>query len=226
MQTRRSVNQYYMSDQRAHMAVFNYILGMYKTNCFLITSGTDAVIVDPADRCTYLVSKLEEKGLKLRRILLTHAHFDHILATNELKAATGALVCAGAQDDEGLRDVQKSYLLQLGRRTDGIFADVLLDDGDTFEECGGEFSVLLTPGHTKGSVCYIYGRDIFCGDLVFKDGFGRCDLYGGDERSLAASIVKLREFFMQNGTDYVLHPGHGDKLSAEYFMKQTDFLRK
>ena len=156
------------------MSVFTYILGMYKTNCYLITDGKDAVIVDPADRAGYLLSKLEEKGLSLKRILLTHAHFDHIMATNELKAQTCAVVCAGFPDKEGLQDVEKSYLLQLGRRTEGIKADVLFTHGDTFCELGENVTVLLTAGHTKGSVCYVIGRDIFCGDLVFKDGFGRC----------------------------------------------------
>ena len=208
------------------MSVFTYILGMYKTNCYLITDGKEAVIVDPADKAQYLLSKLEEKGLSLKYILLTHAHFDHIMASNELKGATNAPICEGLPDKDGLLDVEKSYLLQLGRQKDGIKADVLFDHGDTFSAVGKDVSVLLTPGHTKGSVCYVIGRDIFCGDLVFKDGFGRCDLYGGNEGEMVKSLKTLRDFFTQNGTDYVLRPGHGDKLTAEHFMKQTDFLNR
>ncbi len=208
------------------MSVFTYILGMYKTNCYLITDGKDAVIVDPADRAGYLLSKLEEKGLSLKRILLTHAHFDHIMASNDLKASTGAPIYAGLDDRDGLEDVEKSYLLQLGRKTEGIEADEFFENGDSFCELGENITVLLTAGHTKGSVCYVIGRDIFCGDLVFKDGFGRCDLYGGDEGEMVKSLKTLRDFFTVNGTDYVLRPGHGDKLTAEYFMKQTDFLNR
>ena len=208
------------------MAVFTYILGMYKTNCYMITDGKSAVIVDPADKAHYLLSKLEEKDLDLSRILLTHAHFDHIMAANDLKNSTNAPRCAGLPDKDGLLDVEKSYLLQLGRKTEGIEADVLFDHGDTFSAVGEDAFVLLTPGHTKGSVCYVIGRDIFCGDLVFKDGFGRCDLYGGNEGEMVQSLKLLRDFFAKNGTDYVLRPGHGDKLTAEYFMKQTDFLNR
>ena len=215
-----------MTKKERDMSVFTYILGMYKTNCYLITDGKDAVIVDPADKAPYLLSKLEEKGLKLCRILLTHAHFDHIMASNDLKAHTGAPIFAGLPDKEGLQDVEKSYLLQLGRKTDGIYADGFFSHGDTFCELGKDISVLLTPGHTKGSVCYVIGRDIFCGDLVFKDGFGRCDLYGGNEGQMVQSLKMLRDFFAENGTDYILRPGHGDKLTAEYFMKQTDFLNR
>lgn len=208
------------------MTVFTYILGMYKTNCYLITDGQNAVIVDPADRSSYLLSKLEEKGLTLRRILLTHAHFDHIMASNDLKSSTDAPIYAGLDDREGLEDVEKSYLLQLGRKTEGIKADGFFTHGDSFCELGENITVLLTPGHTRGSVCYVIGRDIFCGDLVFKDGFGRCDLYGGNEGEMVKSLKMLRDFFAENGTDYVLRPGHGDKLTAEYFMKQTDFLNR
>lgn len=212
--------------RRRNMTVLNYVLGMYKTNCYLLYTSEGAVIIDPADRSPYLISKLEEKSLKLHKILLTHAHFDHILAANPLKDETGAEICIGTQDAEGARDVERSYLLQLGRTNRGVYADTLLNDGDTFSVCGMDFTVIETPGHTKGSVCYVCGNDIFCGDTVFKDGFGRCDLYGGDEEKMVSSLLTLRKFFEENGTDYVLHPGHGGKLSAEYFIKQTEFLKR
>lgn len=208
------------------MTVLNYVLGMYKTNCYLLYTDEGAVVIDPADRAPYILSKLEEKSLPLKRILLTHAHFDHILAANPLKKATNAQICIGKRDDEGARDVEKSYLLQLGRTKEGICADVLLSDLDNFSSAGMDITVLETPGHTKGSVCFVCGGDIFCGDLVFKDGFGRCDLYGGDEGEMVSSLIRLREFFKTNGTDYVLHPGHGGKLSAEYYMQQTEFLMR
>lgn len=208
------------------MFTFNtYILGMYKTNCYMINANGNAIIIDPADKSEYLLNKLNEKGLNLCGILLTHAHFDHMMAAEELRRATGAPLCVHINDKEGVIDADKSYLRQLGRLSHGFNApDVLFADGDEFPFDGVNATVFYTPGHTKGSCCYIIEKDIFCGDLVFKDGFGRCDLYGGDQRELVSSIARLREFFEENGTDYVLHPGHGDKLYADDFMKKTNYF--
>ncbi|MBR6534767.1 MAG: MBL fold metallo-hydrolase [Clostridia bacterium] len=205
------------------MTVRTYILGMYKTNCYMIfDAGGHAVVIDPADRCGYLLSKLEERGLTLERILLTHAHFDHMLAADELRKHTGAHLCVHGLDEQGLKDPEISYMRQLGRVNEGFCADVCLSDGADIEFGEIRIKVIHTPGHTQGSVCYVIGKDVFCGDLVFKDGYGRCDLYGGNESELVRSIKRLRAFFEENGADYTLRPGHGDKLKADEFLRKTD----
>ena len=191
----------------------------------MVDSNGSAVIIDPADKSEYLLQKLEEKNLTLKGILLTHAHFDHMMAADELRKKTGAPLCVHINDEEGVIDADKSYLRQLGRLQHGFGKpDVLFADGDEFHFSNTTCTVFYTPGHTRGSVCYIIEKDIFCGDLVFKDGYGRCDLYGGDQRALVSSVMRLRAFFEENGTDYVLHPGHGGKLYAEDFMKKTNYF--
>lgn len=188
----------------------------------MVYDDNSAVIIDPADRCPYLLSKLSENSLSLSCILLTHAHFDHILAADILRRQTNAPMYIHRCDEGGLKDPDVSYMRQLGRVNEGFCADVLLNDGDGIPCLGTSVRALHTPGHTPGSACYVIGKDVFCGDLVFKDGFGRCDLHGGDEGALITSVLKLRAFFEENGTDYTLRPGHGDKLTGEEFMRKTN----
>ena len=199
----------------------------FASNCYLVHNGLDAFVIDPSISEKKILSRLSEMGLTLKGILLTHGHFDHVFRAQQLRDETHAPLYIHELDDEMLTDANKNaYRTFTGQNFTVEKADILLHDGDIIPLGDEQIKVLHTPGHTKGSVCYVIGRDIFCGDLVFKDGFGRCDLYGGNEGQMVQSLKMLRDFFAENGTDYILRPGHGDKLTAEYFMKQTDFLNR
>jgi glyoxylase-like metal-dependent hydrolase (beta-lactamase superfamily II) len=164
----------------------------FTSNCYIVHNGTDAFVVDPSISEKKIINNLKEQGLILKGILLTHGHFDHIWRAQELRNETGAPLYVHELDDEMLTDADKNaYRTFTGNDFTVKKADVLLQDGDTVELGNEIIKVIHTPGHTRGSVCYDTGDSLLTGDTIFAEGFGRCDLYGGDMSALKNSIKKL-----------------------------------
>ncbi len=157
-----------------------------------------------------MLSKLEDKNLKLKYILLTHAHFDHMLACEKLREETKAPLCVHEADADAVTEPRHSYLILAGILKGFKPADIRLKEVDVLTLGTGKFEVIHTPGHTKGSCCYTYSNDVFCGDTVFDSGYGRTDLYGGDERAMADSLDKIHRLFDGSGKRF--HPGHGNSF--------------
>ena len=189
------------------MRVTTLVLGMLGTNCHIlidIESGNSAVI-DPADRCESILAGLE--GTTPVCILLTHAHFDHILALDKLRDATGAPVYMHKNDAEMLLDAEKNCSLPVLRRNLTFRPpEFPCEDGEVIRIGKAGVKLLHTPGHTKGSCCYLCGDKLFSGDTLFANGVGRTDLYGGDENALLSSLQKIRDL----PGDYEVFPGHGE----------------
>lgn len=184
-------------------------LGDMPTNSYIVydeNSGS-AVIVDPAANCPRILRTLEKYGLMLKYILLTHGHADHILAVNELRDATGALLAIHKNDAELLSNYEHNYSLAIFGEVCNIekTPDIILSGGETLCCDGLRFSVMHTPGHTAGSCVYIIEDIMLSGDTLFAGGYGRTDLYGGSTPDLKKSIEKL--FSLDR--DYKLLPGHG-----------------
>ena len=189
------------------MNVIRLTLGFMHTNCYIVY-GEDkkAVVIDPAFSPDVIKKALCEKGLTLDKILLTHAHFDHIMAVQALRD-NGAKVYIHIEDEEMLYDSEKNCSFEFtGRDLEIDKAEHLIVDGDMIEVGDEKLTVYHTPGHTKGSVCYVSEELIFSGDTLFKDGVGRWDLYGGNYDTLICSLKKLKEL----EKDYTVLPGHGD----------------
>ncbi len=187
-----------------------FSLGQLQTDVYLVTDAqNNAVIIDPADDFDFLENQLKSRNLHLCAILLTHAHFDHTGAVDALRNAFSAPVYIHEADAQMLCDPQKdgSAFFGLPMPPHGK-ADCLVREGDilTFGEM--VFTVLHTPGHSQGSVCYLYKETVphlFCGDTVFASSCGRCDLYGGNARLLRQSLARIASL----PDACVLHPGHG-----------------
>ena len=180
--------------------------GMVESNCYGLISGDEVVIVDAGAYPDVLEATLERRGLKLKAVLLTHGHFDHVLSIGFIKDKYDVPVYIHENDAEMLTDGRKNaYSVFFRGEWDGAEADVLLKDGDKIEFFGEEIEVLHTPGHSEGSVCFKVGNSLFTGDTIFSRGTGRCDLYSGDDDKIRASIASLDNL----PADMTIYPGHG-----------------
>lgn len=199
-------------------------MGPFDANCYLLygKAGNEAVLIDPSDAGKALKA-LEENGLKLTHILLTHQHFDHIAGVAELKEKTNAQVLIHSLDAEGLQNRFTSLAAFIPGRFTPTQPTRTLEDGDVITAAGFTFRVLHTPGHTEGGVCFVCDgeRIAFTGDTIFRESYGRTDMTGGNFRKLTRSI---RLSVMKLPADYTLYPGHGEPTTIQHEREQNPIL--
>ena len=196
------------------MEIISLPITGFASNCYIIHNGKDAFVCDPSIPENNILSKLKEKGLYLKGILLTHGHFDHIWRAQELRDETGVPLYVHELDAEMLTDSSKNaYRTFTGNEFTIKKADVLLKDGDTIPLGEENIKVLHTPGHTKGSVCFDTGDSLLSGDTIFSEGFGRYDLYGGNVTDLQNSLKMLSK--MAESENRWLYSGHGESSTLK-----------
>ena len=179
---------------------------------YLIASGTDAAVVDPDINVAALLAALQEGGLTLRYILLTHCHFDHTAGVAELKRLTGAAVCVHELDADGLCDGRRNATEVFGQPpVTGIAADRLLKESDRLPLGEEEITVLHTPGHTPGGACFLAGGNLLTGDTLFRGTYGITQCFGGNFDHMKESLHRL--FGLQG--DLIVWPGHGQPTTIE-----------
>ncbi|MCQ2427695.1 MAG: MBL fold metallo-hydrolase [Clostridia bacterium] len=168
-------------------------VGALRTCCYIV-SGDDgiAVIIDPGAEPGRIEEALEKEGLTPSAILLTHGHFDHIGAVDELVKKYGIPVYINREDEELLTDPEKNVSTRISE-TDIICLTpaVTFGDGDVLSFGSLKFRVMHTPGHTKGCSCFFAGDVVFTGDTLFHGGYGRTDVYGGSSAVLRESLRRL-----------------------------------
>jgi glyoxylase-like metal-dependent hydrolase (beta-lactamase superfamily II) len=185
-------------------------VGALECNCSIFGDelSHEAIVIDPGDDVSRILEVLARHALKVKAIVITHAHIDHIGAAAELKRATQAPVYMNPHD-AGLQAMMKTQASWLGvPAPEKVTIDRPLDDGDTLELGPAEFRVLHTPGHTPGSISlYIPSeRKVVVGDALFAGSIGRTDLPGGDGPLLLRSI---REKLLPLPDETTVVPGHG-----------------
>ncbi len=175
----------------------------FASNTYVLISGQDAAVVDPSADVKDIESALADA--KLRYILLTHGHFDHILKLDSLRCRHRAEVCIHGGDSPMLSDPELNASEFFGYAFSALDADRILEDGDILLLGRERIEVISLPGHTEGSVCYDCGGALICGDTLFSSGYGRYDLPGGDQKKLFASLSLLAS----RNDDPIIYPGHG-----------------
>lgn len=175
--------------------------GFLGTNCYIVNApGNDGcVLIDPGADAKKIEAYLNGAGLTPKAVLLTHAHFDHIGAVRHFQRG-GCKVYLHKTDAE---TVLPESIARLS--VEEFKPDCFVDDGDTIDLFGMTFTVMHTPGHSAGSVCYICEDSIYSGDTLFYLSVGRTDFNTGSHAGIKASLKKL--FSLQK--DYKVYPGHG-----------------
>jgi hydroxyacylglutathione hydrolase len=191
------------------MDVRMFTVGMVAENCYLFRrdGSTSAVIVDPGDEAPKLLGAIEQLGVSLEGILLTHTHFDHVGAVAPVAKATGAEVWVPEIEKPVLADIMSFVPFPGFGPFESYDAEHTLSGGEKLELAGFEIDVLFTPGHSPGHVTFsIPDEDaIFSGDVLFQGSVGRTDLPGGDWPTLLESIRSLVDTLPPETTVY---PGH------------------
>ncbi len=202
-----------MSDFRIKTCV----LSMVSTNCYIIyrDGGRKALIVDPADNGAYLLNKCRELGVEPEAILLTHGHFDHIMAVEDLRRAFPCKVYAHEDEAAMLRDPSLNLSGHMGSGQVSFQADELLRDGQIVRLLDYDWKVIATPGHTSGSVCYYLAEEsvLLSGDTLFAESLGRTDFPTGNVDQIVASISE-KLFALPDDT--MVYPGHGDPTTIAH----------
>ncbi len=196
------------------MEVKRLVLGLVRTNCYIVyTEATKkAVIIDPAADSRRIMEEITALGVTPEAVLLTHGHFDHMLAAESLKNGYQIPVCVLKEDAELLKHPQLNCSEQFLHMSYAIAADEELTDGQQLPYLDSALSVIATPGHTEGSGCYYaVAEDIlFSGDTLFQGSIGRTDLPTGRAARIAASI-REKLFVLPEHT--LVLSGHGEETT-------------
>lgn len=202
------------------------VAGMLETNGYIIYDEhtLEALVIDPGDEPQAFITYIEKNSLKVLGIVLTHYHYDHIGAVEDIKKKYNCPVYIHKKDAHGLQRAEINYSMEGFRKPVSIIPDKTLSHGDRIQAGSVVLEVIHTPGHTPGSIC-LRAKDaniIFTGDTIFDDDLGRTDLEGGSPGEMRKSIAnKISKW----PDDITIYPGHGDHAAMAYVRKKNiEFL--
>ena len=195
------------------MQVTRLPLGVYQVNCYIIheENASSCCVLDPGGEAKKVLEFMSNRNLTLDAILLTHGHFDHVGAVQELHEATGCKVYLCPED-----------LTMPAKWTGGelCYTDTY-GEGDELDFAGLHIRVLHTPGHTPGSVCLLIDDTLFSGDTLFAGSCGRTDLPGGNWATIRKSLARLASF----ESNYWVRPGHGESTTLAEEKRYNPYMK-
>ncbi len=199
-------------------------VGPIMANCFILgcESTKDAVVIDPGDDADRILMTLAKSGLKVKYLINTHGHFDHVGANKRMKEVTGAKIAIHPDDEPMFQELSRSAMMFGLSAENSPPADILLNDGDeiTFGEI--TLKVIHTPGHSRGGICLYTKGHLFAGDTLFAGSIGRTDLNGGDYDTLISSI---KEKLLVLEPETIVYTGHGPETTIGNEKRMNPFLR-
>ncbi|MBO7406468.1 MAG: MBL fold metallo-hydrolase [Clostridia bacterium] len=197
--------------------------GLLGSNTYLVWNDKtgEACVIDVGNPCAPIAEFAAAQKLKVKYIVLTHAHYDHILYIEDFCAAfPEALTAIHPNDDVLMDDPNLNCSVLFGSAHEFRHCDLMLNEGDTLALGEETFTVLHTPGHTEGGICLLGGGYLFSGDTLFYDSFGRTDLGRGDMDTLGDSLHRL--FTLPEET--IVLPGHGTRTTIGREKRENYFL--
>lgn len=178
------------------MQIKRLIVGDIEANCYILKSGNDIVVIDPGDDSDIIIDNIKKSRAKLKYIINTHYHEDHVSGNDEIQK-----ICGG---DILIHEDEKKFV--------DFKVDRYIDENENINFGDVDLKIIHTPGHSPGSICLLYEKTIFTGDTLFLNGCGRFDLLGGSEKDLEESLLKLSNIIKSG---MVVYSGHGDSYVVE-----------
>ncbi len=205
------------------MLIEKIVVGNYQVNCYLLMckETKEALVIDPGEHIHLINKAIEKHEAKVKYIVLTHGHGDHIGAVEPLKASTGAKILVSEDEDELLRNAIYNASDRICPQPIEIEADIFARDNEHYEFGRESFKVIKTPGHTKGGMCILLNNHLFTGDTLFKASVGRTDLHGGNMQTLIGSIA-YKLFVLDDSI--IVHPGHGPKSTIGFEKSNNPYI--
>ena len=207
------------------MQIMRIVVGPLQVNCFILADETtkEAVVIDPGDDAAAILSVIRDKGLAVRYIINTHAHFDHVGANKAIKDATGAELLIH-RDDDALLGASPNQARMFGMTVPSSpKADRYVKHGDVITAGEISLKVLHTPGHSPGGISLLEQGMVFTGDSLFAGSIGRTDFPGGDLKTLLRSI---KTNLLTLPDDTKVFSGHGPASTIGEERRENPFLNK
>lgn len=204
--------------------IYSFPVGVLQVNCYVITdkSTGDIAVVDPGDNSVGMKNLVEQHKDKIKYILLTHGHFDHIGYAKQLREETDAWIVIGKLEERFLSDSNLNLASSvMGVSITPFKPDITLIDSQVIKLGNTEIKYLSTPGHTVGSGCYVIGNSIFTGDTLMKGSMGRTDFVTGSNKDMANSLNRLAHL----RGDFTIYPGHGDMSTMSYERTNNPYVK-
>ena len=204
------------------MKLTRLVLGELDTNCYLISAENgEGIIVDPADDADAILNAIEKESVTVKAVVLTHVHFDHMMAAEAVCAATNAPLYVGEGDREALSDPNRNLSVWFSSDNPLTLSEAsYLNEGDVLTFGEEKLTVMETPGHTPGCICLYTEGTLLSGDTLFRNSIGRLDFPGGNPQAMAKSLERLLK--LPGETE--VYSGHGPSTTIEWEIKTNPFL--
>jgi glyoxylase-like metal-dependent hydrolase (beta-lactamase superfamily II) len=206
------------------LSIQTITVGPLAVNCYLVgdSDSREAIIIDPGAEPERILAAVSSGGWTVNCVIVTHAHFDHVLAAEAVLETTGAPFLMHPMEVILLERVPDVALRWLGVNTDPPpHPERLVTEGDTIRAGDYSFTVAETPGHSPGGICLVGEEEVFVGDTVFEGSIGRTDLPGANLETL---ITSIREKLLPLDGGTVLYPGHGPPTTIDREKKTNPFF--